>query len=71
MIHLDFNAYILRTFLQILTNYYTLSKIVKIINKKKQKFYTIKITSLKKIKVLSSLKSLKIKSFKKVKILSS
>ena len=38
MIYLDFNAYILRTFLQIITNYYTLSKIVKIINKKNKNF---------------------------------
>ena len=47
MIYSDFNAYILMKFLQILTNYYTSSKIVKII-KKNQNCYTIKITSLKK-----------------------
>ena len=47
MIYSDFKAYILMKFLQILTNYYTSSKIVKII-KKNQNCYTIKITSLKK-----------------------
>ena len=52
MIYSDFNAYILTKFLQIITNYYTLSKIVKII-KKNQKLYTIKIISLKKIKNLT------------------
>ena len=49
MVYSDFNAYILMKFLQILTNYYTSSKIVNII-KKNQNSYTIKITSLKKQK---------------------
>ena len=46
MIYPDFNRYILIEFLKILTNSYTLSKIVK--NQKNQKFSTITITSLKK-----------------------
>ena len=46
MIYPNFNRYILIEFLKILTNSYTLSKIVK--NQKNQKFSTITITSLKK-----------------------
>ena len=63
MIYPDFNRYILIEFLKILTNSYTLSKIVK--NQKNQKFSTITITSLKKNQNANIIKIIKTYIIKK------